>query len=75
MEFSMGSLPRLVANATTAIAGRASEAVYRMGTCRYALVFGLLAVAACLPLAPHAFGQIQSTTSCPGGRRYWDVLV
>jgi hypothetical protein len=31
-------------------------------------------VAACLPLAPRAFGQIQSTISCPAGHGYWDVL-
>jgi hypothetical protein len=41
---------------------------------RYALVFGLLAVAVCLPLAPSAFGQIQSTITCPSGHGYWDVL-
>ena len=41
---------------------------------RYALLFGLLAVTACLPLAPRAFGQIQSTISCPAGHGYWDVL-
>lgn len=41
---------------------------------RYVLVFGLLAVAACLPLAPGALGQIQSTISCPSGHGYWDVL-
>jgi hypothetical protein len=70
----MGSLPPLVVSATTATARRASEVVCRMKTCRYALVFGLLAVAACSPLAPSAFGQIQSTTSCPAGNRYWDVL-
>jgi len=45
-----------------------------MRTCRFALVFGLLAVAACVPLAPSAFGQIQSTISCPAGHGYWDVL-
>jgi hypothetical protein len=45
-----------------------------MKICRYALVFGLLAVAACLPLAPGAFAQIQSTISCPSGHGYWDVL-
>jgi hypothetical protein len=44
-----------------------------MRICR-AFVFRLLAVAACLPLAPSAFGQIQSTISCPSGRGYWDVL-
>ena len=42
--------------------------------CRYALVLGLLAVAAVVPLAPHAFGQAQSTISCPAGHGYWDVL-
>jgi len=47
---------------------------YRMRISRYALVFGLLAVAACLPLVPSAFGQIQSTISCPSGHGYWDVL-
>lgn len=41
---------------------------------RHALVFGLLALAACLPLAPSAFGQIQSTISCASGHGYWDVL-
>ena len=45
-----------------------------MRTSGCALVFGLLAVAACLPLAPSAFGQIQSTISCPSGHNYWDVL-
>jgi len=45
-----------------------------MRTCRYALVFGLLAVATCLPLAPGAFAQIESTTSCQAGHGYWDVL-
>lgn len=39
---------------------------------RYALVF--LALAVCSWLASSAFGQIQSTTSCPAGRGYWDVL-
>jgi hypothetical protein len=41
---------------------------------RYALLLGLLAVALCLPLAPRAFGQIQSTISCPSGHGYWDIL-
>ncbi len=45
-----------------------------MRTCRFALGIGLLAVAACLPLAPSAFAQIQSTISCPAGHNYWDVL-
>ncbi len=45
-----------------------------MRMCRYALVFGLLAVAACLPLVPCAFGQIQSTITCQAGHGYWDVL-
>jgi hypothetical protein len=47
---------------------------YLKRICRSALVFGLLALAACLPLAPSAFGQIQSTTACPSGHGYWDVL-
>jgi len=45
-----------------------------MKICRYVLVLGLITVAACLPLAPRAFGQVQSTTSCPAGHNYWDVL-
>ena len=45
-----------------------------MRTFRYALVFGLLTLAACSPLAPRAFGQVESTTSCPAGHKYWDVL-
>jgi hypothetical protein len=45
-----------------------------MKLCRHSLVCGLLAVAACLPLTPSAFGQIQSTISCPSGHGYWDVL-
>lgn len=45
-----------------------------MRICRYALVFGLLAVAVSSPLAPRAFGQIQSTTSCQAGHGYWDIL-
>src|SRR5579863_4064589 len=42
-----------------------------MRICRYALVFGLLAASS---LAPFAFGQIQSTTTCQAGHGYWDVL-
>ena len=38
-----------------------------MRTCRFALVFGLLAVAGCLAMAPSAFAQIQSTIACPAG--------
>ena len=45
-----------------------------MRICRYALLFGLLVVAACLPLPPRAFGQIQSTISCPSGHGDWDVF-
>jgi hypothetical protein len=45
-----------------------------MRTCRFAVGFGLLAVATCLPLATSAFAQIQSTISCPAGHGYWDVL-
>ncbi len=44
----------------------------RMGKCVF--IFGLLAMCAVLPLAPSAFGQAQSTISCPAGRGYWDVL-
>jgi hypothetical protein len=43
-------------------------------TCRFALSLGLLAVAACLPLAPNASAQVQSTISCQAGHGYWDVL-
>jgi hypothetical protein len=45
-----------------------------MKMCRCAFVLGLLAVEVCLPLAPSAFGQIQSTMSCPSGHGYWDIL-
>lgn len=41
---------------------------------RYALLFAWLAAAACLPLAPKASAQIQSTTTCAAGHGYWDVL-
>jgi hypothetical protein len=41
---------------------------------RSARVVAVLAVAACLALVPGAFGQIQSTISCPAGHEYWDVL-
>ncbi len=41
---------------------------------RYIFVFAVLAVAACSPLAPRAFSQIQSTISCPAGHGYWDIL-
>lgn len=67
-------MPPLVVNVTTAIARRASEVIVLMRTFRYALAFGLLTVAAFSPLAPRAFGQVQSTTSCPAGHDYWDVL-
>ena len=36
------------------------------------LIFCALAVAACLPLVPDSFGQIQSTISCQSGE--WDIL-
>jgi hypothetical protein len=70
----MGSLLRPAVSATTATARKASEVIYRMRTRRYALDLGLLAVALCFSLQPSAFGQIQSTTSCPAGHRHWDVL-
>lgn len=65
----MHSLRPSCATASSATAKTASE----MRICRYALVFALLAVAS-LPLTPSAFGQIQSTISCPAGHSYWDVL-
>jgi hypothetical protein len=43
-------------------------------TCRFVCVFGFLAFAACLPFPLAAFGQIQSTITCPAGHGYWDVL-
>ena len=57
-------------SAPKAIARTASET----RVCRYAVLFGLLAAAACLPLAPGAIGQVQSTIQCPSGHGYWDVL-
>jgi hypothetical protein len=44
----------------------------RTGRRCLAYVFGVLALAACVSQAPSAFGQIQSTTSCPAGQ--WDTL-
>ena len=41
---------------------------------RCALLLRVSVVAMCLPLAPCAFGQIQSTISCPAENGYWDVL-
>jgi hypothetical protein len=64
------SLRSSCVTAPTAIASTASE----MRVCRYAVLFALLAMAACLLLAPNAFGQVQSTISCPAGHGYWDVL-
>jgi hypothetical protein len=48
--------------------------VTEMRVCRNAFVLALLAVAACLSVTPSAFGQIESTISCPSGHGYWDVL-
>jgi hypothetical protein len=53
---------------------RTSGGACLISTCKHRLAFGLLAVATCLPLAPRAFGQIQSTVTCPAGHGYWDVL-
>ena len=53
---------------------RGQQASHQIRIGRLAPVLGLLAVAACLLLAPGAFGQIQSTISCPSGHGYWDVL-
>jgi hypothetical protein len=44
------------------------------GICQDALIFGLLALVACLSQAPNAYGQVQSTISCAAGHGYWDVL-
>jgi hypothetical protein len=48
----------------------------RMKVGRHALAyaFGLLTMAACLLQGPSAYGQIQSTISCPAGHGYWDIL-
>ena len=45
-----------------------------MRTFRNALVFGLLTLAACSPLAPSAFGQVQSTISLSGRTRLLGCL-
>ena len=58
------------ATASTAIARMAGD----IRVCRYAVLFRLLTAVACLPLAPRAFGQVQSTISCPAGHGYRDVL-
>jgi hypothetical protein len=47
---------------------------YLAGMNRHALVFLLLVLAACVPFTPSAYGQIQSTITCPPGEGYWDVL-
>ena len=44
----------------------------RTAGCGLAVLCGLLALAAGVPL--NAFGQAQSTISCPAGRGDWDVL-
>jgi hypothetical protein len=41
---------------------------------RKARFLSVLALAACFALAPKAFAQIQSTTTCAAGHGYWDVL-
>jgi hypothetical protein len=41
---------------------------------RSVLFFGSSAIVACLLVSLSAFGQIQSTISCPAGQGYWDVL-
>jgi hypothetical protein len=41
---------------------------------RFTTAFALIAFSACISLAPGAFAQIQSTTSCPAGHGYWDIL-
>lgn len=59
--------------AATAIARSARVSQLSKLYCR-ALAFTLIAVAACIPAAPNAFGQIKSTITCPSGHEYWDVL-
>lgn len=41
---------------------------------RCAILLRVSVVAMCLPMAPGAFGQIQSTITCPSGSNDWDVL-
>lgn len=45
----------------------------RFESARHSLAVGILALALCLAPAG-AFGQIQSTISCPSGQGYWDIL-
>src|ERR1039458_1829381 len=73
MKYPQGSFALFVWDR---LAGQREEkrGSYLSKICRCALIFGLLAVAAGVPLAPSAFGQIQSTISCPSGHGYWDVL-
>jgi hypothetical protein len=70
MRYSQGFFALFVSDSFAA--GKRSNSLTRM--CSYVVVFGLLAVAATVALAQSAFGQIQSTMSCPEGHGYWDVL-
>jgi len=72
MKYSAFSAGSSCVTTTPVIAMRASYDCLRK-SCKYALAFGLLALAECLPLAPRAFGQIQPTISCPR-HGYLDVL-
>jgi hypothetical protein len=47
---------------------------YQVRVWKSAFAFGLLALSACLLVLPRAYGQIQSTITCPAGRGNWDVL-
>ena len=51
-----------------------AKRAYFAKTFTYPLILGLLALAVNLPLATSAYGQVQSTISCPAGHGYWDVL-
>jgi hypothetical protein len=41
---------------------------------KLSVAIGLFALTACFLTIPRAFGQIQSTISCPSGQNDWDVL-
>jgi hypothetical protein len=56
----------------TLVVGRRTRRL--VGLSIRSLVLGIFALAGCFSLTPNAMGQIESTTSCPSGYGYWDVL-
>jgi hypothetical protein len=60
--------------ATNPTKSEGSEAIFDRRGCRFVFTFCLLVFATFLSATPLTFGQIQSTTSCPAGKGYWDVL-